>query len=98
MSYGYEVEAFDTANQALSALQNNLDCNVFICDMRMPTMDGLEVLKRAKQCKTSLKFILMSAQLSKEELHLAQQYKVDGILDKPFGMHELNELLTSFTM
>ncbi|MGN0389834.1 MAG: chemotaxis-specific protein-glutamate methyltransferase CheB [Wujia sp.] len=59
---GYEV-AYTASNgkDGLLLLQNNHDIDVVMTDIDMPKMDGLELLRQAKQREINLPFIVFSS-------------------------------------
>ena len=67
---------------------HQLDYSLIISDYRMPTMDGIELLKKAKAVNPSVKTILISAFDIEDKLY--EDCKcVDKILQKPITIPEL---------
>jgi len=78
---GVDVFSF---NDPISALQhfteNNSAYTVLISDLRMPGLNGLELLKKVKDSNSSVRTILMSA-YNFEEDKKYQEYMESGIID-----------------
>jgi len=67
---------------------HQLDYSLIISDYRMPTMDGIELLKKVKAINSSVKTILISA--FDIDGKLFEECKcVDKILQKPITIPEL---------
>ena len=81
---------------ALESLLNDDGCNLIISDIRMPGMNGYELIRKAKEIKKRLKVVLMSAfEIEDGELHnLLPDISVDGFIQKPFPMMKLNDLIS----
>lgn len=87
---GFEVETFASATEALSKLQVDFD-GLLITDIRMPEMDGLELMEQAHQRDADLPVILISGHA---DVALAVNAIRDGaydLLEKPFATNELIE-------
>lgn len=67
------------------------------CDQHMPGTTGVGVLKKIRQENIRiLGFVLMTANLSLEIVAECSFFGCDTQLTKPFGMKELERLLTKF--
>src|ERR671918_1916268 len=62
---GYEVRAVADGDEALRELAAR-PYDAVVCDVRMPRVDGLELLRRARQEWPELTFVVMSAYGSPE--------------------------------
>ena len=60
----------------------------------MPSMNGYEFVKQIKKIDQQVKVILMSAfEIKDKEFHnVLPDIKVDGFLQKPFSMKQLDDL------
>jgi len=74
---------------------NCKDCSVILSDIRMPGMNGYELIKKTKEIDKQVKVVLMSAfEIQEKEFHnLLPDIKVDGFLQKPFQTQQLNEVI-----
>jgi len=57
---GYEVFLEDTGRGALSLIKKNV-IDLILLDMRLPDVDGLEILKKIKEFDTEILVIIMTA-------------------------------------
>ena len=92
---GYRVKDFCSAADALAYLKDDSESELFICDLRMPKMNGLAVLQEAKRLKPELPFVLMSAHANSEEQERARALGGEGFLAKPFMPDQLHEMVRS---
>jgi DNA-binding NtrC family response regulator len=93
---GFKVSAFTDPIMALEDFKINCKtCRIILSDIRMPGMNGYELVKQAKQIDKDAKVVLMSAfEIQEKEFHnLLPDIKVDGFLQKPFHIQQLNKLV-----
>ncbi len=89
---GYRVECAENAKKALTMLEND-SFDIILADIKMPGMDGLEMLKRIKLLKTDSIVIVMTAFAT---VDTAVQALKDGAFDyitKPFDPDDLSHLI-----
>lgn len=67
--------------------------DVVITDIRMPKMDGLELIRQVRQINLDTKFIVISGYRHFEYAHNAIKYGVEDYLLKPIKQTELNKAL-----
>jgi two-component system C4-dicarboxylate transport response regulator DctD len=87
---GFEVETFASAAEVLPKLEVDFD-GLLIADIRMPDMDGLELMEQVHQLDADLPVILISGHA---DVALAVNAIRDGaydLLEKPFATNELVE-------
>lgn len=97
----YFKEYFDQENydfiiteKSLKAVQiaEQLSPDLMVIDLRMPRMNGFEVLERVRKKVPNVKVIIVSSYASDEQDMLSKtQY--DALVTKPFKMSFLNETL-----
>ena len=86
---GFTVdEAVDGAEGVKKIRENNYDC--ILCDIKMPKMDGLEVLQVAKAEKPDIPFIVISGHGNIETAVEAVKKGAYDYISKP---PDLNRLL-----
>jgi DNA-binding NtrC family response regulator len=89
---GYHVECAENANRALSMLESD-NYDIILADIKMPGMDGLEMLRRIKLLKSQSIVIVMTAFAT---VDTAVQALKDGAFDyvtKPFDPDDLSHLI-----
>jgi DNA-binding NtrC family response regulator len=94
--HGFKVSAFTDPIMALEDFKVNCkDCSLILSDIRMPGMNGYELVKRTKEIDKQVKVILMTAfEIDDKEFHnLLPDIKVDAFLQKPFHIQQLNNVL-----
>jgi two-component system response regulator (stage 0 sporulation protein F) len=85
---GYQT--FQAANgvQALNLVQNE-NPELVILDMKIPGMDGLEILKRVKKINESIKVIIMTAYGELDMIQEAIDHGAITHFSKPFDIDEI---------
>jgi two-component system, NtrC family, response regulator AtoC len=89
---GYHVQCAENANVALSILESD-SFDIILADIKMPGMDGLEMLRRIKLLKSDSIVIVMTAFAT---VNTAVQALKDGAFDyvtKPFDPDDLSHLI-----
>jgi DNA-binding NtrC family response regulator len=89
---GYRVACAENANKALSMLESD-SFDIILADIKMPGMDGLEMLRRIKLLKSESIVIVMTAFAT---VDTAVQALKDGAFDyitKPFDPDDLSHLI-----
>jgi DNA-binding NtrC family response regulator len=89
---GYKVEEFSNAASALSALQKS-SADIIFTDIKMPGMDGLELLKKVKTLDREIIVIVMTAFGSINTAVEAMRNGAYDYITKPFQADELTLLL-----
>ena len=89
---GYHVRSAENARTALLMLESE-SFDIILADIKMPGMDGLEMLRRIKQLKSDSIVIVMTAFAT---VDTAVQALKDGAFDyvtKPFDPDDLSHLI-----
>ena len=84
----HEVATVDSGAAALEALPT-FHPDVVFMDIKMPTMDGLEVLRRIKAEDPFIEVVMITAYASLETVKSALTYGAFEYLIKPFSKHDL---------
>ena len=92
-SNGYEVAVVENAAAAQAELAGDGDYQIVIADLQMPNGNGLELLQRLRKQKTKHELILMSSFISGTERKMALDLGVGALLEKPFRLSELLEVV-----
>ena len=87
----YQVEEAEDGLKGLEAIKNN-DYDLVLCDIKMPKMDGVEVLEAAKKIKPEVPFIMISGH---GDLDTAVNTMRSGAFDYISKPPDLNRLLTT---
>ncbi len=85
---GYMVEAFEDGRRALARFQKQ-PADVVISDIKMPGMDGLELLEKIKQARQDTFVILITAYGSIDSAVHAMKKGAYDYITKPFKIDEL---------
>ena len=86
--YGFEVTAVESGSDALRELESR-PFDLLLSDIRMPGMDGLELLERARSLRTALKVILITAHATVAQAVQAVKLGAFDYITKPFEDDEL---------
>ncbi|MBP0725031.1 response regulator [Bacillus sp. RG28] len=89
---GYEVYQAANGFQAIDIVTNDRP-DLVVLDMKIPGMDGIEILKRIKEIDQNIKVILMTAY---GELDIIEEAKKLGALRyfaKPFDIDEIKTVV-----
>ncbi len=85
---GYEVRAVGSGAESLETLRSE-EVDVVLSDMKMPGMDGLELLRRAKNLRPEVDVVIMTAHATIKTAVTAMKEGAADYLEKPFGKDEL---------
>jgi len=85
---GYEVACAHDAASGL-ALIEQIDADVVLTDLRMPGMDGLQLLNQLKQIRPQTMVILMTAYGTVKNAVRAMKSGAEDYLAKPIDLEEL---------
>ena len=85
-----------TGEEGLSTAMS-LNPDLIICDVNMPGMDGLEVLKKLRKDKItdSIPVIMLTAVNKKEAVYSAMRYNIIDYMIKPYSIEALIKKINS---
>ena len=90
---GFEVAAFENSVKAVEQIQDeNNHYDLIVSDLRMPGMDGIDVLKKSKLIRPKLPFLLVSGHATPEDVSLALSLGAQGFIGKPFNPGEFERV------
>jgi len=89
---GYQVTCADNGKQAISLLQEDT-FDLLLCDIKLGDINGLEVLKRAKETNPESIVIMISAYSSAENAVDAMNEGAYDYVPKPFDNEELKHTI-----
>ena len=88
-NHGFKCSKFTNPYEALEHFAlNSKEYDVVISDIRMPGMNGYELVKQIKEINSQVKIILTSAfEVGKNELlDVLGDLKIDAFIQKPFSL------------
>jgi DNA-binding NtrC family response regulator len=88
----YEVFSVGSGNGALSVIKKNI-IDLILLDMRLPDVDGLEILKKIKEFDTEILVIIMTAYSDVQTAVTAMKLGAYHYINKPFELEELKLLI-----
>lgn len=94
---GYEVHTAADGEAALEAVQR-LGPDIMLLDIRMPGMDGLEVLQRIRDEEIDVGVIMISGQADEETARLTLEQGAADYITKPFDLDYLELSLVAKLM
>jgi len=89
---GFQVECAENAKQALQLLEHT-QYDIILADIKMPGMDGLEMLKRIKTLKSDAIVIMMTAFATVNTAVIALKDGAFDYITKPFDPDDLTHLI-----
>ena len=84
---GFVTRLYSDGNSALKALTENPP-DLVVCDIKMPNMDGIELLDRLRQ-KSTLPFIFLTSKTDEADEALGLTLGADDYIAKPFSQRLL---------
>jgi DNA-binding NtrC family response regulator len=93
---GYHVKCAENAKKALSILEIE-DYDIVLADLKMPGMDGLEMLRRIKSLKKEAIVIVMTAFATVDTAVKALKDGAYDYVTKPFDPDDLSHLIRNAT-
>ncbi len=88
----YEIKTAETARTALAEL-GDFRPDLVILDIKMPEIDGLEVLRRIKRVDPTIEVVMITAYASLETVKLALSHGAFEYLIKPFSRQDLEDVV-----
>jgi two-component system response regulator PilR (NtrC family) len=93
-SEGYDVECAEDGTKAIRMLAKK-DYDLILCDIRMGTVGGLEVLREAKSRRPQTVVIMISAFATTETAVEAMKEGAYDYIPKPFNVDELKQTISN---
>ena len=85
------VVVVESAKAALDTMKER-EIDLVLTDVRMPKIDGLELMQKIRKQNPSIPILLISGEpMSDEQAEIVKT--ADGFLAKPFGIDELNDYI-----
>ncbi len=87
LAEGFVTRVYSDGNSALRALIDNPP-DLVVCDIKMPNMDGMELLRRLRE-KSTLPFIFLTSKTDESDEALGLTLGADDYIAKPFSQRLL---------
>ncbi len=92
--HNYQVESFTGGKSLLVALANEEEVQgVLLLDVKMPDIDGLEILQQVRECSPQLAVVMMTGHGTIESAVAAMKLGAFDYLTKPFPQERLLALV-----
>ncbi len=88
----YEIRTAESARAGLAEV-GEFHPDLVILDIKMPEMDGLEVLRRIKRLDPTIEVVMITAYASLETVKLALSHGAFEYLIKPFSRQDLEDVV-----
>ncbi|MBI5375100.1 MAG: sigma 54-interacting transcriptional regulator [Candidatus Schekmanbacteria bacterium] len=85
---GYSIQEAESGTSALEILKNKRP-DIVVADIRMPEMDGIELLKKMKELEVDSPVIIMTAHASIDVAVEAMRQGAFDFIEKPFRAKDL---------
>jgi PAS domain S-box-containing protein len=89
----YQVMTAESGATALHVLSTSPP-DLVLLDLKMPGMNGIDVLRAIKEADTTVEAIMITAYASLESIRGAMAYGASGYLTKPFHENEVEEAVS----
>ena len=85
---------FQSPKKALSFLNNNV-IEIVFCDINMPEINGLDLIKKIKKINSECKVIMISMYTEKNIIKKALENNADGYLTKNCSIKDIKTAITN---
>ena len=85
---GFAVETADDGDTALEMVQNS-KYDLILLDIRMPRMDGIEVLKQLKKMNIKARIVMLTAVTELSSAIGAVKLGANDYITKPYNIEDL---------
>ncbi len=93
-STGLEIETAVNGEEALQKIDPN-DYRIVLLDLKMPGLDGMEVLKRISETRPDIRVIIITAHGTIDSAVEAMKLGAVDFIQKPFAPEEIRSLVMS---
>lgn len=90
LEYGYEIESCANGLKALELIPE-FKPDLIIMDVKMPGMNGIDVIKKVREMNKDIKVIMMTAYGDQHYISQAEALDVAKFIIKPFDLNELKK-------
>ena len=89
---GWLVSVQDSPERGLEMMRNR-NFDIALVDLKMPEIDGIELIRKIRNLRPSLPIVIMTAFPSTETAIEALRLKVNDYIIKPFNINKLFTIL-----
>jgi DNA-binding NtrC family response regulator len=89
----YKVETATTGEEALQKIDKGLEPDLFLLDVLMPGIDGLQTLEQLRQKQANVKVVMLSCVNDTRKVVQAMKLGAQDYLTKPFQKAELDAVI-----
>ena len=89
---GYKIHAVTSGKQAISAIDKE-NPHILLLDIKMEGVNGLDVLKYAKEKNKKVKAIMLTALKGENSKTQAMRLGADEYITKPFSLERIENLI-----
>lgn len=87
----FSIRLASNGDEALEFFKGPNGINVVVTDIRMPSMDGLELIRKAKEVDPDMGFIVVSGHGDTDDVIKALRLGARNFIRKPYSFGELEE-------
>ncbi len=87
---GYQVDVSFSGTNALEMIKK-YNYQLLITDLKMPGIDGLELIQKAKELNPEIRTIMVTGYTTVETAVQSLRHGVDDYITKPFNIFELKK-------
>lgn len=88
----YQIDTSLSGAEALELLEKS-DYQLLISDLKMPGMDGFELIKHAKKRRPDLATVMLTGYATIENAITALRFGIDDYITKPFNINDLKKIV-----
>lgn len=88
-SEGHRVAAVTEGLEAMERLRSLEEIDLLVADLRMAPIDGLELIRVAREARPSLGIVVVSAYLDEKNIQRVKDLGCDRYVRKPFDIDEV---------
>lgn len=88
----YQIDTTLSGTEALDMIEK-CDYQLLISDLKMPGIDGFELIKQAKKSRPDMATVMLTGYATVENAVLALRFGVDDYVTKPFNINELKKVV-----
>jgi CheY-like chemotaxis protein len=89
---GYEAIQCHSPREAIERIKSE-PVDLLLSDYEMPSMNGLELVTQLRKDGYAFPVVIMSGQIGAVDLNRAERLGVLMVLEKPFGLREIQATL-----